>query len=43
MRALLYWVARLLGDLNALFGTGNVGRRIKNRALGKITWRLFRK
>ena len=44
-RALLYHLARLLGDLTAVT-KGKLGRRIGRRAAGKATgrglWRLFR-
>jgi len=41
MRAFLYWLAKLLGDLNAL-GKGRVGRRVGRRVAGKLTGKLFR-
>jgi hypothetical protein len=45
-RGLLYWLARLLGDVNAV-KRGPVGRRIGRRAAGKLTGRglgrLFRR
>ena len=45
-RGLLYWLARLLGDANAV-KRGRVGRRIGRRAAGKLTGRglgrLFRR
>ena len=45
-RGLLYWLARLLGDINAV-KRGRVGRRIGRRAAGKLTGRglgrLFRR
>ncbi len=41
-RGFLYWLARLLGDVNAV-KKGRVGRRIARRATGKSTGRLFRK
>jgi len=45
MRAFLYWLARLMGDVNAV-KKGRVGRRIGRRIAGRITgralWRLFR-
>lgn len=37
-RGLLYWLARLLGDVNAV-RRGRVGRRIARRATGKATGR----
>jgi len=42
MRSLLYFLARLLGDVNAA-RKGRIGRRIGRRAAGKVTGRLFRK
>jgi hypothetical protein len=36
MRALLYWLARLLGDMGAV-AKGKVGRRVGRRAAGKWT------
>jgi hypothetical protein len=41
MRRILYLLARLLGDVNAV-KKGRVGRRIARRAAGKATGRLFR-
>ncbi|MDQ2068978.1 hypothetical protein [Natronospira bacteriovora] len=45
-RGLLYWLARLLGDVNAV-KRGRVGRRIGRRAAGRLTGRglgrLFRR
>lgn len=45
MRSLLYAVARLLGDVQAV-RKGRVGRRIGRRAAGRVTgralWRIFR-
>lgn len=44
-RSWLYWLARLLGDANAV-KRGRVERRIGRRLVGKVTgrglWRLFR-
>jgi hypothetical protein len=44
-RGFLYWMARLLGDVNAV-QKGKVGRRVGRRIVGKQTgrWlgRLFR-
>jgi hypothetical protein len=37
-RSMLYRVARILGDLNAIL-RGTVGRRIGRRAAGKVTSR----
>ncbi len=45
-RGLLYWLARILGDVNAV-QRGRVGRRIGRRAAGRVTGRglgrLFRR
>lgn len=41
-RSFLYWLARLLGDLNAV-KHGRVGRRIARRAAGKATGRAMRR
>jgi hypothetical protein len=45
IRSLLYLIARLMGDVNAV-QKGKVGRRIGRRAAGKLTGRglgkLFR-
>ena len=46
-RSWLYWMARFLGDVQAVEkGPGAVGRRIERRLVGKMTgrtlWRLFR-
>lgn len=37
-RRFLYWLAKLLGDINAV-RRGRVGRRIARRAAGKATGR----
>ena len=42
MRSLLYKVARLMGDVNAV-QKGRVGRRIGRRIVGKGTGRLLGK
>lgn len=42
MRAILYFVARLMGDVNAV-RRGRVGRRIGRRLAGKVTGRVFRR
>lgn len=42
VRGLLYWLARLLGDVNAV-KKGRVGRRIGRRLAGKVTGRALRK
>ncbi|MCP1727636.1 ubiquinone biosynthesis protein UbiJ [Natronospira proteinivora] len=45
-RGLLYWLARVLGDVNAV-KRGRVGRRIGRRAAGRVAGRglgkLFRR
>ena len=40
MRSFLYWLARLLGDVNAVM-RGRVGRRIGRRITGKATGRFL--
>ena len=44
-RGLLYTLAKLLGDVNAV-AKGKVGRRVGRRLAGKLTgralWRLFK-
>jgi len=42
IRGCLYWLAKLLGDFNAI-KKGKVGRRVGRRAAGKVTGRLFGK
>jgi hypothetical protein len=42
LRSFLYWLARLLGDVNAV-EKGRVGRRVARRLAGKSTGRAFRK
>jgi hypothetical protein len=42
MRSLLYMIAKLLGDYNAV-KRGRVGRRIARRVYGKATGRLARR
>lgn len=39
-RGLLYFIARTLGDANAI-SKGKVGRRIARRAAGRVTGKLF--
>jgi hypothetical protein len=39
-RGWLYFIARLMGDVNAV-KKGRVGRRIGRRAAGKVTGRLL--
>ena len=42
IRSLLYWLARLLGDVNAV-RRGRVGQRIVRRVAGKAAGRAMRK
>jgi len=42
MRALLYWLARLLGDVNAV-KKNRIGQRIVRRGAGKVLGRGLRK
>lgn len=42
IRSLLYFVARILGDVNAV-QKGKIGQRIGRRVAGKATGRLFGK
>ena len=42
MRGLLYFLGKLLGDINAA-AKGKVGRRVGRRAAGKVTGSIFRK
>ncbi len=42
LRNLLYLIARLLGDLNAV-SKNRIGRRVGRRAAGKASGGLFRK
>jgi hypothetical protein len=41
-RGILYSLAKLLGDLSAIF-KGKPGKRITRRATGKATGKIFRK
>ncbi len=41
-RGFLYWLARVLGDVNAI-NKGKVGKRIARRAAGKLTGRGLRR
>jgi hypothetical protein len=41
-RSFLYFLARLIGDLQAA-RKGRVGKRIARRAAGRLTGKLFRK
>ncbi len=42
IRSLLYWLARMLGDVNAV-RRGRIGQRIVRRVAGKATGRALRK
>ena len=42
IRSLLYWLARLLGDVNAV-RRGRIGQRIARRVAGKAAGRAMRK
>jgi len=42
MRTLLYFIAKLLGDFNAI-RKGRVGQRVKRRVSGKIAAKILRK
>ena len=42
LRSLLYFIARLMGDINAV-QKGTVGRRVARRAAGKATGRALGK
>ncbi len=42
IRSLLYWLARLLGDVNAV-RRGRIGQRIARRVAGKAASRAMRK
>lgn len=39
-RGLLYWLAKILGDVNAV-RRNKVGRRVMRRIAGKLTGRLL--
>jgi len=41
MRSLLYTIAKLLGDINAI-QRGRISERLFNRGLGKVFGRFFR-
>ena len=41
-RAFLYWLAKILGDVNAV-RRGRVGKRITRRVAGKMTGRALRR
>ena len=40
VRSFLYWLAKLLGDINAV-RRGRIGQRIGRRLAGKVTGRLL--
>ena len=40
LRSLLYWLARTLGDINAVF-RGTVGKRIVSRVVGRVFGKLL--
>ena len=40
LRSFLYWLGRLLGDMNAV-RRGRIGRRIGRRLAGRATGRLL--
>lgn len=42
LRSFLYALSRLLGDVDAV-RTGRVGRRVKNRVLGRMAGRIIRR
>jgi len=42
IRSMLYGVAKLMGDVNAV-KKGTVGKRVAKRAVGKATGRTIRK
>lgn len=42
MRGFLYWLAKILGDVNAV-KRGKIGQRIVNRAAGKLAGRAMGK
>ena len=42
VRGILYFIAKILGDVNAV-KKNKVGRRVGRRIAGKATGRLFRK
>jgi hypothetical protein len=41
-RSKLYKIARILGDVDAV-KKGKVGKRVKNRVVGKLTGKLLKK
>lgn len=41
LRSFLYWLAKLLGDINAV-KRGRVGKRVARRVAGKATGRMLR-
>jgi len=42
VRSLLYWLAKILGDLSAV-KKGAVGKRVLRRGAGMVTGRFLRK
>lgn len=42
MRSFLYWLGRLMGDVNAV-RKGTIGRRIGRRATGRLLGKLMRR
>ena len=42
VRGLMYWLAKILGDINAVL-TGKIFKRIIRRAAGKVTGRALGK
>ncbi len=42
IRSFLYWLARLLGDVNAV-RRGRIGQRVARRVAGKAAGRAMRK
>lgn len=40
VRSVLYWIAKILGDINAVI-KGRIGARIARRAAGKLTGRAL--
>jgi hypothetical protein len=42
LRGFLYWLARILGDVNAV-KRGTVGKRIARRAVGRATGKALQK
>jgi hypothetical protein len=42
MRAFLYWLAKILGDVNAV-KKNKVGKRVQRRVAGRLTGKALRK